>query len=159
MKTTLFGPAVENAEHFVRDHADGFVAANDRRTRYGWIEEFVGLDGAIEIRIVVGLTHRVRGRKSMVEGVMALVRGVDGAVQAMRSCRSSSHSLVAQATTYRGLKETHIAEISTNGAPPECALRWFQQDVYRELQVRSRRTLELRFTRFTRRRDKEQKFD
>src|SRR6185503_5002386 len=96
----------------VRDHADGFVAANDRRTRYRWIEELVGLDGAIEIRIVVGLTHRVRGRKSVVEGVMALVRGVDGAGRRCDHVVPSSPSLVAQATTCRGLRETHIAEIN-----------------------------------------------
>jgi len=72
--------------------------------------------------------------------------------------RRPSHFLVAQATTYRGLREKHIAEIIEWRATGVCSPLVSAEPVPTAAGEVTSHT-RAAFTRFTRRREKELKFD
>jgi hypothetical protein len=61
--------AVQRAEDFVWDDSELCVAFEDGGARDRGVEEFVGLDGAVEVAVVVCLLCGVGGWEAKLEGI------------------------------------------------------------------------------------------
>jgi hypothetical protein len=65
----MLGLRVKRAEDLVGDDADPLIALEDTVAGDGGIEEAVGLNGAVEVGVVVGFLRGVSGGEAALEGV------------------------------------------------------------------------------------------
>jgi hypothetical protein len=69
VKPTCFGWVSSVPKNLVGNDSDLRVAFEDGRAGHGWIEETVGLNGADEVGVVLGLLRGFGGGEAALEGV------------------------------------------------------------------------------------------